>query len=330
MMSSEEVVIDDERFRKIIHQKLKAKHCAEENDYGKAVIYLNAANFDLSLGNIFYCKFILDGKVRAVIAHGKNSLEVRFGETGLTKFLINQLNTNEEEMIEVEQVYPIQGLESSFVFFRIVNAKVCISPETWIELNIKDSLLPSQIKSMTYKIWKGNLDGVMICGETFDVETTIEEQVDPNSAIERICIIKIQVEDIQTLSTSRRRHFEYCSTNTKMLCENILDSALLAHKRQQLEKLDIDIKQHWHFCKATSKPISSFKLCGYTFKDYVRDYDFQKEQLAKEEVLHRFLFNELIDAKNRQCHRPRVSPGPINHEIQAISENLEGTNRTSL
>jgi hypothetical protein len=61
---------------------------------------------------------------------------------------------------------------------------------------------------MTYKIWKENLDRVMVCGETFDVETTIEEQADPNSAIERICIIKIQVEDIQTLSTSRRVIFE--------------------------------------------------------------------------------------------------------------------------
>uniref|UniRef100_A0A914C7P3 Uncharacterized protein n=1 Tax=Acrobeloides nanus TaxID=290746 RepID=A0A914C7P3_9BILA len=319
MMSSEEVVIDDERFRKIIHQKLKAKHCAEENDYGKAVIYLNAANFDLSLGNIFYCKFILDGKVRAVIAHGKNSLEVRFGETGLTKFLINQLNTNEEEMIEVEQVYPIQGLESSFVFFRIVNAKVCISPETWIELNIKDSLLPSQIKSMTYKIWKGNLDGVMICGETFDVETTIEEQVDPNSAIERICIIKIQVEDIQTLSTSRRCLFSVTSNialpTRKCFARIFLIQLCLLIKGNSLKNWTLILNSIGIFARLQA---NLYHLSS------------SKEQLAKEEVLHRFLFNELIDAKNRQCHRPRVSPGPINHEIQAISENLEGTNRTSL
>uniref|UniRef100_A0A914C501 Uncharacterized protein n=1 Tax=Acrobeloides nanus TaxID=290746 RepID=A0A914C501_9BILA len=265
-------------------QKLKVKRFTLNSAHKDNVIGLNGKDFDQAMGRLFYCVSLQSNDVsKSSLANGKNCLEVKQGEVALTEFFLHELNLNFDDIVEIIQVSPVAPLEPSYVVVKISGGEVFRQNRQLVSLQKPIQFWPSHLKILAEEFLKKNMDKILTWNENQQLDVVIKEYTDLTTYKQ----LHYEVISIKEIDTGIIRPYEYVSTETRVICENVEDSGvLIAEKLARLEKNQNNLLNG-----------PKFELCNLTPDICLQSYYKEKERLEKEQEIRQNLLVEYKKAK---------------------------------
>uniref|UniRef100_A0A914EDQ9 Ubiquitin-like domain-containing protein n=1 Tax=Acrobeloides nanus TaxID=290746 RepID=A0A914EDQ9_9BILA len=249
--------VDGNEFEVVVSRKFTVKSLPDIVE-----LCLNADDIHFEQGRILLIK--LKGDSRLV--NGKNAIGVNRGEVILPDFLLKLLGVSIGEQLKIQQVHPIKPLDPCYVVIKVVAAE---SRTRYDNQKVDEStpFIPLALEKISETFREANLNLIVTPGESRKMDVMMKEMENMTCKETEYRLI-VEIIAIKTLEM-KPRSYEYVSTNTQVVCENVKDSVeLIKASRTELEK-------------SKSTDYNTYALARIAEKGL--DKEFEEQHLLKEQ-----------------------------------------------